>query len=241
VGDAGREGCSNQSEGAVIASLSLGALTDLDDDALRALYEPPRTPWLRVNFVSTLDGASQGSDGLSKGINNAADKRVFDILRSRADCLIVGAGTLRAEGYDVPPLPLVVVSRSGELPEGLMHASAGRVTMATVAHAPHLARSRSLLGPDGVIVLGEETVDLVALKSVLAERGWVDQLCEGGPALFGSMLQAGIVDELCLTTVPRLVAGTAIRIAGGVDVDVRLRPEVLLEEDGTLLGRWLVN
>lgn len=219
--------------------LELHRLADLDDDALQALYAPPRTPWLRVNFVSTLDGASQGADGLSKGINNASDKRVFHALRRRADVLVVGAGTLRDEGYAHPSLPLVVVSRSGDVPPTLVGSE--RVHLATCSSAPGLAAARSLLGADKVFVLGDDTVDLPDLKSLLADRGWVDQLSEGGPALFGSMLQAGVVDELCLTTVPRLVAGEAIRVAGGVDVDVHLRPEFLLEQDGTLLGRWLVT
>ena len=91
--------------------LELRRLADLSDDELAAAYAPESEPWLRVNFVSTLDGAAQGSDGLSGSINNAADKRVFDALRARADCLVVGAGTLRSEEYDVPRVPLVVVSR----------------------------------------------------------------------------------------------------------------------------------
>ena len=77
--------------------LELRRLADLSDDELAAAYAPshqdPTAPWLRVNFVSTVDGAAQGSDGLSGTINNAADKRVFDALRTRADCLVVGAGT----------------------------------------------------------------------------------------------------------------------------------------------------
>lgn len=219
--------------------LSLHQLTHLDDDALHALYEPPRGPWLRVNFVSTLDGASQGADGLSKGINNSADKRVFHALRRRADVLIVGAGTLRDEGYAQPTLPLVIVSRSGNVPTTLLGSE--HVYLATCSSSPGLSTARSQLGSERVLVVGETEVDLPALKSLLAERGWSDQLSEGGPALFGSMLEAEVVDELCLTVVPRLIAGESLRIAGGVAVDVHLTPEVLLEQDGTLLGRWLVT
>ena len=191
--------------------------------------------------MSTVDGAAQGSDGLSKGINNDADKRVFDALRSRADCLVVGAGTLRTEGYDVPRLPLVVVSRSGDLPPTLRDAPPGRVLMATVASADGLAEVREQLGEDNVLVLGEDEIDLVALKQELADRGWAEQLCEGGPSLFADLLAAGVVDELCWTVVPRLTGGDAVRIATGAEVDVALRPALLLEQDGTLLGRWLVE
>ena len=92
-----------------------------------------------------------------------------------------------------------------------------------------------------MLVLGEEQIDLVALKAALAERGWTEQLCEGGPSLFADMLAAGVVDELCWTLVPRLTGGDAVRIATGAEVDVTLRPALLLEQDGTLLGRWLVE
>jgi len=225
----------------VSEDLELQRLADLSDDELTRLYAPPDRPWLRVNFVSTVDGAAQGSDGLSKGINNDADKRVFDVLRSRADCLVVGAGTLRAEAYDVPRLPLVVVSRSGDLPPTLRGAPRGRVLMATVASADSLAQVRAQLGEDNVLVLGDDEIDLALLKSTLADRGWVEQLCEGGPSLFADLLAAGVVDELCWTVVPMLTGGDAVRMATGADVDVELRPTLLLEQDGTLLGRWLVQ
>ncbi len=224
-----------------MTELSLQPLADLSDDELAEVYAPRTTPWLRVNFVSTVDGAAQGPDGLSKSINNAADMRVFNALRDRADCLVVGAGTLRAEGYQIPRKPLVVVSRSGVVPEGLKEAPAGRITMATVATAPHLAETRSIIGTENTLVLGDDEVDLVALKRELATRGWVDQLSEGGPHLFGSLLAAGVVDELCHTIVPRLIGGAHLRILAGVDVDVTLEPVSLLEQDGTILGRWLAS
>jgi riboflavin biosynthesis pyrimidine reductase len=221
--------------------LELQRLADLTDDELADAYAPPSEPWLRVNFVSTVDGAAQGADGLSGSINNAADKRVFDALRRRADSLVVGAGTLRAEGYDVPRVPLVVVSRSAEVPPTLREAPRGRVLMATVAASGGLSKAREQLGEGNVLVLGEDEIDLVALKRALVERGWTEQLCEGGPSLFADLLAAGVVDELCWTVVPRLTGGDAVRMAVGARVDVPLRPALLLEQDGTLLGRWLVE
>lgn len=221
--------------------LELQRLADLSDDELAQAYAPPAEPWLRVNFVSTVDGAAQGSDGLSKSINNEADMRVFDALRARADCLVVGAGTLRAEGYDVPRLPLVVVTRSAGLPPTLCDAPRGRILMATVASAGGLSASREQLGAENVLVLGEDEIDLVELKRTLAGRGWTEQLCEGGPSLFADLLAAGVVDELCWTVVPALAGGDAVRIARGAEVEVALRPVLLLEQDGTLLGRWLVE
>jgi hypothetical protein len=108
------------------------------DGDLREVYAAPRTPWLRVNMVSTIDGAASGEDGLTGSINNDADQRVFHLLRELADAVVIGAGTARSEGY--PPLdqPVVVVSRSGRLPETLRGAAPGRVLMATVSVATGL-------------------------------------------------------------------------------------------------------
>ncbi|GAA1916328.1 dihydrofolate reductase family protein [Nocardioides hwasunensis] len=221
--------------------LVLQPLAALSDQELADAYAPPDGPWLRVNFVSTVDGSATGTDGLSSSINTTADNRVFGAIRARAHCLIVGAGTLRDEEYDVPAVPLVVVSRSADLPPTVADAASGRLLMATVASAAGLAETRARLGEDHVLVLGEEEIDFVALKTALAERGWTEQLCEGGPSLFADLLAAGVVDELCWTVVPRLVGGDGPRIAAGADVDVALRPALLLEQDGTLLGRWLVE
>ena len=52
-------------------------------------------------MVATVDGAATGDDGKSRSINNGVDKMVFDLLRELADALVVGAGTMRIEGYAV--------------------------------------------------------------------------------------------------------------------------------------------
>jgi riboflavin biosynthesis pyrimidine reductase len=215
--------------------------TEVADELLGRLYEPPRSPWLRVNMVATTDGAATGANGRTGSINNVADKRVFDLLRSAADAVVVGAGTARVERYRPAPVPLVVLSRRGSVPELLRDAAPGQVLLATRAAAPGLAESRELLGHDHVLVTGDEEVDLAGLQAALADRGLVNLLSEGGPSLLSDLLEAGVVDELCLTSVPLLVGGPNPRITAGGDLDVPLELAVLLEQDGTLLGRWLVT
>jgi riboflavin biosynthesis pyrimidine reductase len=215
-------------------------LADLDDDALLAAYAPPRTPWLRLNFVATVDGSVHGADGTSRGINNDADHRVFDALRTLADVVVVGAGTLRDEGYRPMATPLVVVSRSAELPPTLLEGDTSRLYLATGAAARGLAEARSLLG-DRVLVLGDDAPDLTALRAALVGLGFRDLLCEGGPHLAGDLLAAGLVDELCCTIVPRLVGGPFPRIIAAPPLDVPLELHTLLQDAGTLLGRWFVS
>src|SRR5215218_4152196 len=120
---------------------------------LREVYAAPRTPWLRVNMVSTVDGAASGEDGLTGSINNEPDQRVFSLLRE---------------------LAAVIVSRSGEVPDTMRGADVGRVLMATVSVAPELEEARDLLGADNVMVLGSHRVDLAAMKQQLVDRGFDD-------------------------------------------------------------------
>jgi riboflavin biosynthesis pyrimidine reductase len=216
-------------------------LIGADDDDLRELYAAPDQPWLRVNMVSTVDGAATGDDGTSRSINNDADKVVFDLLRDLSDALVVGAGTVRVEGYAVGRKPLVVVSRTGSVPPTQRSAGRGKVLMATVSTAPYLDEARSILGNDNVLVLGSHRVDLARLKDELVLRGFRHLLSEGGPHLLRDLLDQGVADELDATLVPRIVSGSHRRITDGPPVDVPLRLATLAEHDGTLLARWFVG
>jgi riboflavin biosynthesis pyrimidine reductase len=211
------------------------------DASLREMYAAEGSPWLRVNMVSTVDGAATGENGTSRTINNEVDQRVFRVLRDLADVIIVGAGTLRNERYAPNPKPIVVVSRTGSVPPTLRDSPPGQVLLATVTRAEGLGRARELLGEENVLELGSHRVDLLALRDQLVERGYRQLLSEGGPHLLRDLLDQECVDELDSTIVPRLIGGTHPRILDGPPVDVPLRLHTLLEEDGTLLARWLVD
>ena len=218
-----------------------GPAEEVDDERLAALYTAPTAgSWLRVNMVSSVDGAATGDSGLTASINNPADKRVFDLLRRLADVIVVGAGTARAEGYGPVDRPTVLVSRRAQVPPALRGAAPGAVRIATVASAEHLDEARSLLGEEHVLVLGERRVDLAGLRSRLVADGHRQILSEGGPHLLRDLVDQGVADELDATVVPRLVGGEQPRITNGAPVDAGLTLHALLEEDGTLLARWLL-
>ena len=208
--------------------------------ALAALYAPPRTPWLRANMVSTLNGVAAGPDGRSGSINNAIDREVFALLRAQADAIVVGAGTARTEGYRPTDKPLIVLSRSGALPPSLRNAPSGSVVVATRSTAQKLVETRDLLADDNVWVLGADDVDLALLRSRLVGNGLRNILCEGGPTLLAGMLESGVVDEICLTWVPRMLGGEMQPLLTGAPIDLTLKLQMLLERNGTLLGRWLI-
>jgi riboflavin biosynthesis pyrimidine reductase len=205
---------------------------DLDRDALVRHYPRSDRPVLRVNFVSSLDGAAT-LEGFSAGLSGPGDKEIFGTLRMVCDALVVAAGTIRTENYDALRLDadrrawrrahglaefplMVIVSGSLELnPEQEIFADAPiQPIVVTHAQAPADRRARIAEVAD-VITYGDVAVDLPAALAELHNRGATQVLSEGGPHLLGALTAADLVDELCLTVSPLLAGGTAGRIATG--------------------------
>ncbi|WP_425309830.1 dihydrofolate reductase family protein [Ammonicoccus fulvus] len=212
------------------------ALAEAD---LPRAYAWPATPTVRVNFLASLDGSVVGADGLSGSLGNEADHAVFFALRRSCDAIVVGAGTARAEGYGPPPAGalLILVSRSGRIPEQL--AGHPSVILATGEAGARRARAGVPMGAERIWTFGEDEVRAGAVRDRLVGEGRTRILHEGGPRLLADWLAAGCVDEFCLTRVPRLLGGGRGLLPEPVG-DLRLRPELLLETGGTLLGRWIL-
>lgn len=149
--------------------------------------------WVRASFITTLDGRATGPDARSGSLNagSEGDHAAFHHLRDWADVVVVGAGTIRAEGYGpLPGTALAVVTSGEELPEKLRGPSvpgAGEVLLLT-------GHGRALSG-------SEVVASLVA-------RGLRRIVLEGGPSLLAAWLQDDVVDELCVTVRPVLAGGT---------------------------------
>ncbi len=229
----------------------------VDDDGLVALYAAGRSPggWLRTNFATSVDGAITGADGRSGSVNSESDHLVFELLRALSHAVVVGAGTVRSEGYPAltvderwraprrrlglpDPLPVVAVTNRGDVPPSFLDQPAGSVLLAMPSSSPGLDRAVAELGADQVVVCGDDAVDDRLLVTALAERGWTQLLCEGGPQLHGTLIAAGLVDEICLSITPVVVGGNGPRVTSGDGLDAAYRPVVLVEADGTLMGRW---
>jgi riboflavin biosynthesis pyrimidine reductase len=209
--------------------------SDLTDAELLTGYGRADHPWLRVNFISSIDGAAT-SGGLSAALGVPADHRVFNLLRRLTDVVLVGAGTVRAEGYG--PMRLddadvewrlaaglaahpVFAIVSGHLdldPASSIFTNAPvRPIVITSGAAPADARAAFEKVAD-VLVCGEDTLDVV----------------------FGELAAAGVVNELCLTVSPRLEAGDSRRIATGDMPDPQaMRLAHVLKSRSALLLRYV--
>ncbi|MGO1048691.1 pyrimidine reductase family protein [Crossiella sp. CA198] len=236
--------------------------TPADASGLEARYAYPEDlarPWVRVNFVSSVDGAVT-VDGRSRGLGTELDKEIFLLSRDLADVILVGLRTALIEGYAgakpgaerrarrarhglsaTPPIALVTASCALEPESPLLTDTRVPPLVFTCASAP-ADRRQALAGAGAEVVLtGEDTVDLTRVLAELDERGLRRVDCEGGPTLFGSMIAADLVDELCLTVSPLLAAGDAARIAHGAHPDrpLPLRLVSVLHEEHALFLRYL--
>jgi len=234
----------------------------LSTEQLHRLYaypQPLNRPWLRMNFVSSIDGAVS-VQGRTAGLATPADQQVFALLRELADVILVGAGTARAEHYGGARLtpaqragrlargqaavpPIAVVSGSARLDPASALFTDTEVPPLVLTTAQAEPPQRELLQAAGgtVLTVGATVVDPAVALAALGERGLFRVLCEGGPTLFGEFIGADLVDELCLTTAPCLAPGMAGRISAGPSMAPRPMAvgHLLDDSDGTMLLRWV--
>ncbi len=197
-------------------------------------------PAVRLNMIASVDGATTVA-GLSGGLGGPADKRVFSVLRSLADAVLVAAGTVRAETYGPSPHLIAVVSRSCVLDwrAPFFIEAPVRPIVITVAAAQADNRARAAEVAD-VVIAGDDSVDMRSAIDALGERDARTVLAEGGPSLNGQLAAAGLIDELCLSLSPALVGGDSKRILSGPTLEMPARCELrsVCEDDGYLFLRY---
>ncbi|GFE21441.1 pyrimidine reductase family protein [Streptomyces libani] len=218
-----------------------------------------RPGWLRANMVSSLDGAAH-HEGRSQPLSGAADMRIFGVLRGLADAVVVGAETVRQEGYRPArareafaarraaagqgPAPAIAVVTAGlglDFTLPLFTEPHVPTVVLTGAGAPADRVDRARAAGAEVLFAGEGLgVDPARVAGVLAGRGHRRLLTEGGPRLLGQLAAADALDEMCLSLAPVVAVGDAPRIMNGpaVAVPERFALASVLEEAGFLFTRY---
>jgi riboflavin biosynthesis pyrimidine reductase len=221
--------------------------------ALRRLYGgdlslPERCVY--ANFVGTIDGvvAIPSLPGANRTISgdSDADRFVMGTLRAAADLVLIGSGTLlasptgrwrpetvyppgaesfaelrRALGYDPSPR-VAILTASGSIPDDHPVLRDGAIVLTTELGALRLGGRL----PDEAEIAplpGEAEVDVRAALALLHERGHRRILSEAGPHVFGSLVEAEVVDELFLTVSP-LLAGRGTAVTYGLVEGAALLP-----------------
>lgn len=245
----------------VQGALSPAGLADVFD------WPAPERPWVRAVMVATADGSANSPKGQSAGISSPSDRLLFATVRGLADVILVGAQTVRTEGYGQPKARpelshrrheagqaerprIAVITRGGELNlAGRLFTEPGTRPI-VLAPGTLPADRRAALEPVAeLVLLGTHAVPLVDAVAALAERGLTRIVCEGGPRLLAELAAADLLDELCLTVTPLLAGGSfadqhAPRILSGTvlaDAPRGMRLDTVLESDGTLFLKYLLR
>ncbi len=221
---------------------------------------PAERPWVAVGMIQSLDGAT-AVGGRSGALGGPADKAVFRAVRAIADVVLVAAGTARAENYgpvrladhvreariaagrgDRPPR-LAVVTASLDLdPASRLFADgpAGVRPLVLTTTDADPDRRTGLEDVAEVRAVGQGRVDLASALAGLRADGAGVVVCEGGPSLNGALVDAGLVDEWCVSIAPVVAGGDSRRIVHGARPDAAdVELVSLLEGDGLLFGRWV--
>jgi 5-amino-6-(5-phosphoribosylamino)uracil reductase len=241
----------------------LGSVRELDDCALPDLYGYPERSgtWVRANFITSVDGGAT-ADGTSGAMGGPGDRLIFSVLRELADVIVVGAGTVRIEGYSGAQLgvperqrrqargqrevpQLAIVTTTGRLDRDMAVFTRTEVAPLVLTCTAAVEDTRRLLSGLCEVVDcsggDPDQVDEAAILAVLAEQGLRRILTEGGPTLLGSFVRRELLDELCLTIAPFVVGGTARRIASGPgQLLTRMRcAHILTDDAGYLYTRYV--
>ncbi len=183
-------------------------------------------------MVSSLDGATV-VDGRSGGLSHPVDSEMLSALRARADMIVVGAGTVRAEGYGPPRRAgqrIAVVSRTGNVDTSTSLFTSGAGVLVLPEDAPGVDVETIRAGTGGAVDLHELVkqldVDVVQI--------------EGGASLNAAFAQADLLDELNITISPLLTGDASPRLlAGAPPLRHQLELAHLAEHESFLFSRWL--
>jgi len=198
-------------------------------------------PWVGLCMVASIDGSTV-VDGVSAGLSSDNDSAVLVQLRSIADVIVVGAGTVRGEGYGTPKRPgqrIGVVTRSGSIdPDSALFRS-GAGFLITAASTELDARIERDVD---VIRSGNHDVDLRRAFAQLPDMGADVRFVqvEGGASLNAAIAAADLFDELNLTTSPATVGGDGPRLFHrGTDRSQRYElAQMLADDESFVFSRW---
>jgi riboflavin biosynthesis pyrimidine reductase len=253
----------SEADATEIPLTQLGSIGELNDGEIHQFYAYPERDgtWVRANFITSVDGGAT-AEGKTATLGGPGDRLIFNLLRELADVIVVGAGTVRIEGYsgahvgaaqrqrrqargqgEVPQL--AIVSKSGRLDRDMAVFTRTEVpplVLTCTAAADETRRSLTDLCEVIDCSAGDpDEVDEAALLAILRDRGMRRILTEGGPMLLGSFIQRDLLNELCLTIAPYIVGGLARRIATGQgQLQTRMRcAHILTDDAGYLYTRYV--
>ena len=211
------------------------------NDWLADRYALPGTEWLRLNLVTALGGQLTGPSGTSDDLAAGIDRPLLKVLRGLSDVVLVGASSVRAEGYTLPRrAPLAVATVSGNLsghafPESV---EPGRLIVLCPASAADAVRATVGERATVVEVTGDPVADPALLVAALRDRGLGRITCEGGGGLASRLVATGLVDEFDHSIAPVLTSPGAPSSVGDVPLTTARLAGLVLDDTDRLYARW---
>ena len=191
-------------------------------------------PRVAAAMIASADGRATVS-GTSVGLGHPADRALLRELRTAVDAILVGTGTLRAEGYahlldddqrerriagGLDPEPIVAtIARRGDVPVEvpLFREPGARIQVYTEAEPPPVDGCAAEVMVHRFAAGG--ATPAAVLAHLAAERGVRSVLCEGGPTLLRALVAGACVDDVLLTLAPLFAAGDGPAVLEGAPLD----------------------
>jgi diaminohydroxyphosphoribosylaminopyrimidine deaminase/5-amino-6-(5-phosphoribosylamino)uracil reductase len=171
-------------------------------------------PWMRMKIAASLDGRTALANGRSQWITGEAARADGHRWRARACAVLTGFGTVRDDdpqlnvrGVDTPRQPLkIVVDSKFETSPSARLLKEGKTLVVGAANDEKRIAALKAAGAEVVIIPNDSgKVELFKLMEELARRELNEIHVEAGAKLNGSLLQAGVVDELLVYLAPRVI------------------------------------
>jgi len=171
-------------------------------------------PWVRVKSAVSLDGRTALRSGESQWISGEASRRDVQHWRARSSAILTGIGTVladdpsllaRVEGPVSQPLRVVADSRWRTPPTSRLLEDPAQTLVAGDRELPVPAALKSAGAACLAVTVGAGGVDLAELLAELAQRQINEVQVEAGARLCGSLLAAGLVDEILIYQAPLLL------------------------------------
>jgi riboflavin biosynthesis pyrimidine reductase len=204
-------------------------------------YRPQAAQWLALNMISSINGSATGPDGTSETLSNRTDRMILGVIRDHADAVLVGAESVRAEGYVIPKTAvLAVVTRSGSLSGHKLGDDYDAERLVVLYPEGNEAQVLANLGdlPCRRLAMPGDDPGPAEIVETLAANGYPSVVCEGGPNLAGQFIRAGEVDAVYLSVAPTFVL-PARPLIGGDDEFQRwfTLDGLLVDDDGNTYHR----
>ena len=174
-------------------------------------------PWVRMKIAASLDGRTALANGKSQWITGEAARADGHRWRARACAVLTGFGTVRDDdpqlnvrGVDTSrqPLRIVVDSKLETSPSARVLKGGNALVAGGVRDQKKIAALEAA-GAEVVLIPNDRgKVELFKLMQELARRELNEIHVEAGAKLNGSLLQAGVVDELLVYLAPNLIGDT---------------------------------